>query len=225
MFSKKKCPRCNDSIKNSYEFCPSCGKQIKQLDKHEFGMFGKNDFIEEQNNFQNPFLGGVTGGIIGKMLGSTMKMLEKELQKDMQNNSKNLSTNIGNTKFELFINGKRISPQNIRVTKNPIQAQEKKVQKTKKIYLPYNELKGFTELPRTEPKTSIRRLSDSIVYDMKLPGVKTEKDISIQKIGEVIEIKAIAKNKAYSKTITINLPVIGYEFSKENLILELEAKN
>ena len=45
------------------------------------------------------------------------------------------------------------------------------------------------------------------------------------KLENSIEIKALAKNKAYVKRIPINLPIINYDFSKEKLVLELGVKN
>lgn len=219
MFNSKKCPHCNEKIKEIFDFCPSCGKQLKKRED-DWGMLGKNDLIEERDNFAQMPFGGIAGGLLGKMLGSTMKMLEKELQRSIQNNN-----NTENKNFELFINGKRIDPRNIKVTKQRIQKIPQQMNKKQKtIFLPNNLLENFSMLPQKEPETSIRRLADSIVYEIKLPGVKKEENLSIRRIGESIEIKAIAKDKAYIKTITINLPIIGYEFSKESLILELENK-
>jgi len=165
--------------------------------------------------------GNFTGGILGKMLNGTLKMLEKEIQKEQQDMN---NQNPANKNFELFINGKKVNPKNIQVTRQPIQ-QNYQPQKRKAINLPQNKLKKFKDLVQEEPQTEIRRLSDLIIYEIKLPGVKTDEDISIQNLAGSIEIKAISKDKAYFKTITINLPITGYSFEKENLILELEAKN
>ncbi len=226
MFNSKKCPHCNNNVKSNFEFCPSCGKQIKN-NGDDWGMLGRNDFLEQNERVENPLLSGFGGGMLGKMLNSTMKMLEKELQREMGGMQKSQTQNLGNPNFELFINGKRINPRNIKVTKQPIQENKKQVQeKNKKIvYLPNNKLEKFSKLPQEEPKTSIRRLADSIVCEIELPGVKKEEDLSIRRVGESIEIKAVSKDRAYMKTITINLPVTGYEFSKENLTLELETNN
>ena len=57
-----------------------------------------------------------------------------------------------------------------------------------------------------------------------MPGVKSIKDLSIVKLENSIEIKAIAGKKAYVKLIPINLPVSDYNFSNGKLVLELEAK-
>ena len=85
-------------------------------------------------------------------------------------------------------------------------------------------LQKFSTLPQAEPTTNVRRLSDRIIYEISLPQVKTIADISINKINNSIEIKAITKNQAWFKIMQINLPILNYNFEKEKLILELEAK-
>lgn len=215
MFNKEKCPRCNHSVKSSFEFCPSCGKQLKDSDEN-FGILGRNDNIGQER--ADPFMSGLTGGMLGKMLGSTLKLLEKELQREMMQNKPK------NANFELFINGKKIDPKNIKVTHNP-QKKQQQAKQSRLVKLPDNALKDFKNLPQEEPKTNIRRLSDSIIYEIEMPGVKSEKDISIKQIGNSLEIRATAKNKAYLKTITVNLGILNYEFNENQLVLELEAKN
>ena len=54
---------------------------------------------------------------------------------------------------------------------------------------------------------------------------KTKKYISIVKLENSIEIKAVSKKKAYIKLIPINMPITNYQLEKGKLILELEAKN
>ena len=58
-----------------------------------------------------------------------------------------------------------------------------------------------------------------------MPGIKSIKDISIIKLENSIELKAISKNKAYFKLIPINLPITNYGILKERLILEFGVKN
>lgn len=215
MFDKKKCPKCRESIKESFEFCPSCGNRLKNTDE-DFGMLGRNDKIEQNNLTGFPF----GGGIFEKMLGTTMKMLEKELQKGAQENSNGIKPN-----FELFINGKRIDPKNIKVTKHPIQKNQKQIQKRKAKTLPMNEIKDFSKLPQEEPKTNIRRIADSVIYEIELPGVNSEKEITILNLGGSVEVRAASKIKAYTKTISTGLPIIDYAFSEGMLVLEFEAGN
>ena len=86
-------------------------------------------------------------------------------------------------------------------------------------------IKKLSTLPRKEPSTNIRRLSNRVIYEIDLPDVKSEKDVSIIQLENSIEIKAVSKNKAYTKLISLNLPIIDYNFSDEKLILELSGKN
>jgi hypothetical protein len=85
-------------------------------------------------------------------------------------------------------------------------------------------LDKFSKLPREEPLTDMRRLSDKIVYEILIPGVKSLKDISINKLENSIEIKAVSKDRAYFKIIPINLGIKGYNLLKGKLVLELDDK-
>ncbi len=218
MFKKNECKKCRKKISDRYEFCPYCGNSLNENFKNEdWGMLGKNDFLEEQKQFANPSFGG---GLLGKILGSAMKMFEKELQKEMQTSNFQPRTN-----FELIINGKRVDPKNIRVSrqimKKPIRKQPTKPSQN----FSQQQLKRISKLSKEEPSTSIRRFSDKVIYEINVPGVKEIKDISIIKLENSIEIKAIAKDKYYFKSIPINLPLINYNLSEGKLVLELGVKN
>ncbi len=218
MFKKKKCQKCNKKISDSFDFCPHCGSSIKNQSE-DWGMLGKNDGPNERDNLPNQLFGGISGKMLNKMLGGAVKMLEKEMQKEIQNQNMQPKTN-----FELFVNGKRIDPKNIKVTRKPIGKTPTKKQ-TLQIALPNEKLKNFSKLPRKEPETNIRRFSEKVIYEIELPGVKTIKDISITKLENSIEIKAISKEKSYFKSIPINLPITNYNLASEKLILELEIRD
>ncbi len=218
MFKKNECKKCRKKINDRYEFCPYCGNSLNEnFKKEDWGMLGKNDFIKEQKQSVDSFFGG---GVLGKMLGSAMKMFEKELQKEMQASNFQPRTN-----FELIINGKRVDPKNIRVSKQIMKKPIRK-QLTKPLQnLSQEQLKRISKLPKKEPSTDIRRFSDKVIYEIDVPGVKEIKDISIIKLENSIEIKAIAKDKYYFKSIPINLPIINYNLSDGKLVLELGLKN
>jgi len=241
MFKKNSCRRCGREIPSKYDFCPYCGFALGKDAEEDWGMLGKTDNVnanaQKDDLLAGSFLGG---GILNKMLGSAMKMLEKELQKsakemkeadlqgmqDFQNKSFQPKTNL-----QIFINGKKVnlSPgKSAIVRKKSMKRQSKnaKPEKIKQVRLPEKELKSFSKFSKVEPETNIRRLSDRIVYEIQMPGVKSKKDISITRLESSIEIKAIAKRieKAYYKVIKAGLPVINYKFSKETLVLELAAK-
>lgn len=230
MFNKKQCAKCGNKLNSNYDFCPSCGNQIKQ-NSDDWGMLGKNDFVQEQTNpFQN-MLGGLGGGMLGKMLGSAMNMLEKEMQKEMRNQQTNQSQNPNqnlNPNFQLFVNGKKVDPSKIKVTQQRIPQQQIPQQQVPTKTLPIFSQKTkekFQKLSKQEPATEVRRFADQIIYEIDLPGVKSINDISIRKVQKSIEIKAIANSKAYFKVLEIDLPIINYELEQEKLILELGTKD
>lgn len=215
MFNKKSCNKCGKKINQSYDFCPFCGNNIigKQND---LGMLGDNDEINNFENITQNLFGGFGGGMLNKMLGNAMKMLEKEMQKEMKMQKNNPPSNM-----QLFINGKKV---NIPQMQNIEQVQKKK-QQIKSTHFSEENQKKFISLTQKEPQTNIKRLGDSVIYEMIIPKIKSLNDVSIVKLENSIEIKVISKEDAYFKSIPINLPLINYELNEEKLILEFESKD
>ena len=91
------------------------------------------------------------------------------------------------------------------------------------IKLPISDSGKFAGLLKKEPETNIRRLSNKVVYEIKLPGVKSVKDVSIIQLENSIEIKALADKKVFYKIIPINLPINNYNLSSGILTLELDS--
>ncbi|MBU1129481.1 MAG: zinc-ribbon domain-containing protein [Nanoarchaeota archaeon] len=212
MFNKKKCKNCGNKSDEKNKFCSNCGFGLNgnSNQNEDWGLLGKND--SSDNSFENSLFGGFSGNMFNKILGSTMKMFEKEMQK-MQNVPR-----VPRTNFELFINGKRINPENIKVTKKAVPMQPKKKES---IELPSRKLKDFVNFPQETPKTNVRRLSDKVIYEIEIPGVKSIENVSINHLGNSIEIKAVSKDKAYFKIINIALPITNYNLEKDKLVLEL----
>ncbi len=218
MFNKKTCSKCGRKTGKDHNFCHSCGSMLNSKEnKQEWGMIGKNDLEGRPPQNIPGLFGGISGKIIDKMINSTMKMLEKE----MQNNTRNMNPNPNiNSNFELYINGKRVSPDKIKVT-NHMSKEIPEIQTSQNKFFSTEKTKTFANLPKDEPKTNLRRLSDKIIYEIELPGVKSVEDISIVKLENSIEIKALSKERAYSKTVPFDLKISKYNLSKEKLILEL----
>jgi HSP20 family molecular chaperone IbpA len=206
MLNKKKCNSCKERINSNYEFCPHCGNPIKNSRK-EWGLLGKDD-VSEDNDSPN-FLGGLGGNFIGKMIGNAMNMIEREMKKGIKEFENPRS------RVKLIINGKEIDMNNRKKVKN------QKVIKD----LSKEKLEKFATLPKQEAKTSIRRLSDKLICEIELPGVKSIEDISVINLESSIEIKALAKDKVYIKRIPMKLPIINYSLTKGKLILELLEQN
>jgi len=210
---RRKCKKCGEKVNSKHRFCSNCGMSLKKISQEDWGMLGEKD-IEEQEPFSNSLLDSFAGNMFNKMLGGAMKMLEKEMKKEISRESIQPKTN-----FRLMINGKEIDLKNVN--------QPKQIEKKEKFLedFPKKSLKRFSELPKKEPKTSVKRLSNTVIYEINLPGVKSLEDLSIVKLENSIEIKAVAKDKAYFKLIPVNLLILDYELEKGKLILELEAKN
>ena len=139
----------------------------------------------------------------------------------MQKEIKNANNLSPRANMRLMINGREVPLNNLNKKEIP----EKKLKKQIPNQFSKESSKKFAQLPKQEPKTNIRRLSDKVIYEIEIPEVKSSKDISIIQLESSIEIKAIGKKHAYLKRIPINLPIINYIFSKEKLTLELGVKH
>lgn len=208
MIKKKKCNNCEEKIKGNPNFCPACGIQLEQITQ-DWGILGKNDLSKKTE--EPKMFGGLTSGIMNKMIGSAMHMLEKEIQKNMNEQSKTQ-----NPKIRLMINGKEITPQ---------EKQTKKDSDTKFLPIDFSSenLKKYKSLKKIEPKSSLKRIEDKIKYEIEIPEVNSIKDISIIKLENSIEVKAVGKDKGYLKTIPIDLPLKKYSLLKGILTLELDT--
>ncbi len=220
MFDKKKCKNCGEKINDSYNFCPYCRTSLSnQFDDADWGLLGRNDSIEE---IKLP-LG------FNQLFNSLMKGMNaqfKELEKQTKNEPKKPSVKKGGISISISTSGNR--PPEIKVTSfgNVPELKEKEEQmarKTKVLKLPSSDGRKFYGMPKKEPETNIRRLSNKVVYEINLPGVKSMENISIIQLENSIEIKALAKDKVFHKIIPINLPIRNYNLSKGKLVLELDA--
>jgi HSP20 family molecular chaperone IbpA len=217
MFKKKTCRRCGEKINEKYNFCPYCRAPING-DPEEWGMLGKNDFMTPMDNIKLPMGFNTLFNSLIKNLNKQFSDLDKEMQKDLSRKDAMPKTNI-----RLMINGKEINLSN--PNRSPKTATRGKKQIEPKLELPKRDFSKFSKLPKVEPKADIRRLSNKVVYEINMPGVKSIEDVSIIQLENSIELKALGRKKVYFKIIPINLPIRNYDLTKGKLILELEAKD
>ncbi len=228
MFSKKTCQRCGKKTGKDSRFCPSCGIPFNNKQrKEDLGMLGDNDSMNEFEALSNSMFGGMGGSFMNKMLSNTMRMLEKEMQKEMERdrkNPQNQNNNLPRTKIRLMINGKEIDLNNgMPVSENSEKREKQKQNPIKFKRFSEEQIKRFSKLSKKEPKTDLKRIADKITYEIEVPGVESIEDVSITPLENSIEMKAISKDKAYSKSIQINLPIIGYGLSNGVLVLEFKG--
>ncbi len=214
MFDKKICSKCQEKISGKFDYCPYCGNSTSNK-KEDWGLLGKNDMENPFEDISKSMFGGISGKMFNNMLGSAMKMLEKEMRKNIAPANEGIKSN-----FELYINGKKINPENIKVMKGPAK-KKVKPQVLNSNHFDSENTKIFSSLPKKEPATNIRRLANKVIYEIEVPGVESIKDISIVKLENGLEIRAIGKDKAYKKVISIDLPILRYKLNDQKLVLEL----
>jgi zinc-ribbon domain len=213
MFKKKVCPRCGKGLKDKYDFCPHCGTALEKKTE-DFGMLGKDDFFSNNfNEMRLPF-GLNFSNIFSALMNSLDKQQLKETEKKT-NKPEGVKRNI-----IINIAGLPVPNQMPTQIENPIRKEPKNVSLDN---FSTEKLKKFSALPKEEPTTNIRRLSNKVIYEINLPGVKSAKDISILNLEKGIELKAVSEKKAYLKSIPITLPILAYKLSKGKLVLELDA--
>ena len=221
MFGKKECNRCSAKSSDKFNFCPNCGVPFNENSKKEgYGLLGDSDANENPFNFSemnNPFVGAFGGKMMGKMFESAVRMLEKEMQREMK------KQNSPKTNFQLFVNGKKVNIE--RGPHNHIHRAKKEKREINYQNLPQANLKKFGDFPKKEPETNVRRFSDKVIYEINMPGLKSEKEMSIIKLENSIEIKALGNNIIYRKVIPINLPITDYKISNDKLVIELGLKD
>src|SRR3989344_2821553 len=77
MFGKNNCEHCGTKVNKSFDFCPKCGNSMKNFKDEDFGMFGKNDFLE--NEVQNSFGIRLPVGF-NTLFKSLMKEMDKQFR-------------------------------------------------------------------------------------------------------------------------------------------------
>lgn len=224
MFKKKECRNCKEKVNEGYEFCPHCGGSFNEkCERDDFGMLGKTDSVPNLNDFGLPRGLNTIFKMLVKTLDSQFKNLDNEInnkkpdKKGFKGININISTSGG---IHPII---RVNPAGNLSKFKQKNVPNQKIGNVAMNNFSKNNLEKISSLPKKEPETKIRRFSDRVIYEINLPGVKSLKDISIIQLESSIEIKAIAKNKAYVKIIPISLPIAKCDLKKEKLVIELKS--
>ena len=220
MFNRKRCKRCDGKISKDYNFCPYCRTPLEDgFDDDNWGFLGRNDSLEGMN---------VPLGF-NHLFNSLIKNLNnqfKELEIQTRDQQKKPEIKKGGISISISTSGNK--PPEIKVTSfgnipKFNEGERQITRKTKVLKLPSN-TKTFSGVPKKEPETNVRRLSNKVVYEIDIPGVKSVDDVSIIQLENSIEIKALAKDKVFHKILPINLPIRNYNLSKGKLVLELDTR-
>ena len=217
---KKKCKNCGKKIERKFNFCPFCGLDFKgNRQEEDFGMLGKDDFLgasrkNQGNEIKMPFG-------LNKIMGSLVKQLEKQMSEmNMDDlNKAGLPNNIKGFKIHISPGKSQIRE----ISSMDRNIKENQIQKLEDSKISEKEVERRRQLPKVETESKLRRIGDNIIYEISVPGVKSNADVVIAKLEEGIEVRAYSRDKCYVKVIPLTVEVIGYSVKKEKLFVELKG--
>jgi len=252
MFGKR-CARCGRKIGKEFSFCPFCGtpSHNKKNEERNYGLLGKDDFTEsfpQPGVVRMPFGFNMILNSLLKEADKQFREFDRQLGKDagkMKINNRigrridekglripfngaggisiSISTESGkkpSIKVKSFGNAPEFNEMEREIRQD---MPGKKIEKIAEIS--EEKARKISKLPREEAETKVRRLSNKIFYEISIPGVKSMKDVIINRLENSIEIKAFSKDKVFFKLFPISLPIIRHRLKDEKLILELKPEN
>ncbi|MEK6818621.1 MAG: hypothetical protein AABY10_01670, partial [Nanoarchaeota archaeon] len=191
--SNNKCEQCNGNIEKKYSFCPFCGDSLIDIKKQreDYGLIGKND-LEENNEDQVMQNGlGITDKLINSVFNSMLRSLDKQFQNQIKNVRKEEKTEI-----MTFPNGIKIK------ISGPFQEKQKlKQKKPQQIEINESLIRKINSLPKEKAKTSMKRIGNRVLYELKTPGLTSPHDVLVSKLESGYEIKAVGDKKVYVNSI------------------------
>jgi len=200
---KRKCLSCAKKVERRFNFCPYCGESFKvRAEKSDFGMLGRDDSgsgtrVEPKLPFG-----------MEKIMNSLVKQLEKQMG----------SMNGEGMPKGIRINVMRGNPQMGQVVQR---APEKKIIDVPRVSEEENERRMM--LSKVEAESRVKRLSDTIIYEIETPGVKRKDDVVLTELATGLEIKAYSRDKCYVKFIPLKVEVVEYYVEKERVVVEIKG--
>jgi len=240
---EKKCKNCGNKVERKFTYCPFCSYPLKE----EIARKGLLD--EELDDLgigmNMPFQGIIAKLMkdmdIGKIMkdiermNDTSRMMPEENRQRKRNpnpnfNQPQIKTQGISISIATSDNGEPIikvkglgDMANMNLNGMQQMPQKQFKEKLPKTKLTEKQAEQISKLPRAEPLTHVRRLSDRVVYEVELPGVD-EKNITIHKMHNSIEIKAFTKDKSFFKLIPVSLPIMRHYMRDGKLVLELNPE-
>ena len=179
--------------------CRNCGKQIERSWNY-CPVCGE----ERRGFFRNPFK-GFSDKLFMKSFEKTFKQLFDSMEfeempfKDSKNFVIKMSNLDGVPQIKVYDSTKQSVKKSERELDNRV-------------------LKNVEE-----PMADLRRAGDSLFIELKVPNVKSIKDVEITRLGESVEIRAFAKDKSYFKMVAVpdNSRVLRKELRDGKLFVEI----
>jgi hypothetical protein len=210
------------------------------FDSQNYGLLGKKDSKEfDLFDDELPFGFRILKPLMNE-LNKQMSALDKEMKGEMQDikkiDNENNIRRTGNptTSFSIYVSAPGQKPIKInRVITNEGRVVEpnlakQNLAKQENLILPKvgkNILEKSKRFIKLEPETLVRRLSDKVIYELKVPGIKSPQNIDITKIEEGYEIKAFSNKEVFIKKLVLGLPLVNYSVENENLVLDFGLEN
>jgi hypothetical protein len=217
---KETCPDCGSTVDTSHQFCAFCSFPLKNQAKEakDYGLLGRYDSSEDSFT-QQEGPPGITDKIISSMVSNVMKSfdkqfkdMEKELEKEMRQTPENAEV--------------RQLPNGITIRFGAGQPQQKQQQtSTPKKRVTEDQVSRLNKLPRAQAKSSVKRLSDKVIYELSTPGVQDPKDVFVSKVETGYEVKAIGSKKVYVNTLPIELPLKRMSLAQNKLLVEFNTRD
>ena len=203
MFESKRCRRCGKGLKKEWGFCPYCGEGT------EYKQPYRDVFEDIEKEFER----------IAKM---PTPMFIRFPKLDMESPFKRGNISI------VIKTGSGMKPKiNVKTSGRykKLEPQIKRRLGVREGIEQVKEEKREVRIPKTteEPETRIEARGNEETITIKLPDVKDLSDIEIRKLGQSIEIKAFAGDKAYFKLIPIRANAQISDRSFENGILRIQV--
>jgi len=231
MVSGMQCPVCGTRIEKEWGFCPRCGSRIsgdffdeifsrmrkelaemnKLLEK-DIEAFDLSPWFKDMgmDRKANPKRSGFTIKIVQtgskqpdisvRTFGDVDKSkLKKEINElGGWNSLKEGGTEEGRRPLTPSVKSAAFS----RESKESSQPAKRSFFRPGKPEKPEEKLVIKGPMKTEEPKTSVARSASKVVVSIHLPGVESEKDIEVSELENSVEVKALAKDKAYFKILT-----------------------
>jgi len=217
MFENKVCPNCGERIKKGWVFCPHCGGEIeiKKSKRKEMTTTFGSIFDDIDKEFER----------MDKMFRfDSLKFPCFKMKPGMKGGGISITVQSGTgiePKVEVKTSGeyKKLEPEIKRKlgVKPAIEEVEEENIEKKKVM---KKIPKVTE----EPETEIQTVGNKQIISIKLPGVKSEDDIEIKKLGQSMEVKAFAGDKAYFRLIPMSRDATPRSKKFENGVLKLEIE-
>ena len=78
-------------------------------------------------------------------------------------------------------------------------------------------------LPKVEGISKVKRLANTIIYEIEAPGIRKRDDVVLTELATGLEIKAYSRDKCYVKFIPLKVEVVEYYVEKEKVVVEIKG--